>query len=300
MVVCVMPKPIPPRSVKENQHYVPRSWISRFAGENGRLVGLKDGTIQHQVNVADIMSEDWLYTIFDEWWRPSDRIEDALAEVEGGAKDLFDALTASRSLPTDKQWVELCRFLALTACRHPDTMQRGHQRAKEMAWALADADTHPDAASFFADIRSRFGVDLPYDTYGQLLAQGLPDLIAEAENIQSMTPWDPRLPEEISLEAVDFVAKRIITCNLILLDAPPGANYVLSDRPMPAKDALVGFTVPLSRSLAFLALPTTEQEDIALVRRDATPEQVGWVNKEQKQRAKSIIVGPDKETLSAL
>jgi len=294
-----MPEPMPPRSVKENQHFVPRSWISRFAGENGRLVGLQDGTIQHQVSVADIMSEHWLYTTFDEWWRPSDRIEDALAEVEGGAKDLFDALTASKLMPTDEQWVKLCRFLALTACRHPDTMRRGHQRAKEMAWALADADTHPDAASFFAHIRSRFGVDLPPDTYQRLLAQALPDLIAEAESIQNMTPWDPRLPEQISLEAVDLVAKRIITCNMILLDAPPGTNYVLSDRPMPAKDALIGFTVPLSRSLAFLALPTGGHEDVALVRQEATPEQVGWVNEEQKRRSRSIIVGPNKETLSA-
>ena len=115
-----------------------------------------------------------------------------------------------------------------------------------------------------------------------------------------MTPWDQRLPEQISLGAVDLVAKRILTCHLILLDAPLGSNYVLSDRPMPAKDALVGFTVPLARSLAFLALPTHKHEDMMLLRRDATPEQVHWVNQEQKHRAKSIIVGPDQATLSAL
>jgi hypothetical protein len=69
---------------------------------------------------------------------------------------------------------------------------------------------------------------------------------------------------------------------------------------MPAKDALVGFTVPLSRSLAFLALPADEHEDMTLGRLQATPEQVNWVNQEQKQRTKSIIVGPNRAVLTAL
>jgi hypothetical protein len=99
-----------------------------------------------------------------------------------------------------------------------------------------------------------------------------------------MTPWDPRLPETISLKAVDQVAMSIVTCNLILLDAPSESNYVLSDRPMPTKDALIGFTVPLSRSLALLALPADEHKDTVLVRREATSEQVNLVNQEQKLR----------------
>jgi hypothetical protein len=140
MVFCGMPDPIPPRSVKENQHFVPRSWISRFAGDNGRLFGLQNGAIKHQIKVADIMSQDWLYTVFDEWWRPSDCVEDALAKVEGDVGVLFDALHATASAPSTEQWVSLCRFMALTASRHPDTMRHGHERAKEMSWALADAD----------------------------------------------------------------------------------------------------------------------------------------------------------------
>lgn len=123
---------IPPKSEKENQHFVPRNWLSRFAGAHGRVLCLSKGKI-HQVSVADIMSGNWIYTVFDEWWRPSDKLEDALANIEAKADKLFTMLHASRAVPTDGQWVELIQFLALTACRHPEIMKRGHERAKELA-----------------------------------------------------------------------------------------------------------------------------------------------------------------------
>jgi hypothetical protein len=133
---------IQPRSVKRNQHYVPRFWLARFAGVNGRLVGLKDGILQHQVGLDDIMSDDWIYTVFDSLWQSSDEIEDDLSVIEGEADQLFTNLHSGRDSPSNAQWEHLCSFLALTACRHVDTMTDGHDRAKEMGLLIADAASY--------------------------------------------------------------------------------------------------------------------------------------------------------------
>ena len=104
-----------PHSSKDNQHYVPRFWLRRFAGANGRLVATIDGVYQSQVDVDDIMSDDWIYTIFDPNWVSSDRVENDLAALEGLASALFDELHAGAAVPTDEQWEQLCWFLALQA-----------------------------------------------------------------------------------------------------------------------------------------------------------------------------------------
>jgi hypothetical protein len=120
-----VPDVMPPRSVKKNQYYVPRFWLARFAGPTGRLVGLKDGVFQHQVGLNNIMSDDWIYTVFDSWWRPSDEIEDDLGVIDGDADRLFMNLHADRNNPSNAQWQHLCTFLALTACRHVDAATSG-------------------------------------------------------------------------------------------------------------------------------------------------------------------------------
>ncbi|MFC3182435.1 DUF4238 domain-containing protein [Cypionkella sinensis] len=290
---------LPPRSVKENQHFVPRSWLSRFAGQDGRVLAIKDGKDVTQIAVADIMSGDWIYTVFDEWWRPSDELEDALSIEESRAAKLFESLHTSPVQPNDKGWIDLCHFLALTVCRHPDTMQTGHTRSKELAWHLADVRAFNDAAAFFGETKQKFGVDLSTAEYQRLLLADPSNLIAEAEEVEHLTPQDPKLPEQISLSAVNNVATQISVLNLFLLDAPKGANYVLSDRPMPLHDLAFGFTVPLSKNLALLAMPGDGRE-VIYGRREATPEMVALVNTEQADRMKSVIIGPDRAVLESL
>jgi hypothetical protein len=143
-----------------------------FAGANGRLVATIDGVYQPQVDVDHIMSDDWICTIFDPNWVSSDRVENDLAALEGLASALFDELHAGAAVPTDEQWEQLCWFLALQACRHIDLMSRGHDRGKEMALALAEAPSHDSEASFLADMKARFGCDLPAGLWDFLKAKG--------------------------------------------------------------------------------------------------------------------------------
>ena len=62
---------------KRNQHYVPKSRIKRFACAKGRIYAWDGQKVRH-VAASKIMSEDRLYTIFDNTWRTSDVLEDAL------------------------------------------------------------------------------------------------------------------------------------------------------------------------------------------------------------------------------
>jgi hypothetical protein len=292
-----MPDLIPPRSVKKNQHYVPRFWLARFAGPNGRLVGLKDGILQHQLGLDNIMSDDWIYTVFDSWWRPSDEIEDDLGVIDGDADLLFTNLHAGRSNPSNEQWKHLCIFLALSACRHVDTMMPGHDYAKEMGLVIADASSYGSEAAFLAEVKLRFGCDLPLGLLAALKTKGEARLMEEAEELLDLLPYDPRLPAQLSLTATERVTTTIIVQDLLLLDAPSGSAYVLGDHPVPVRRLGCGFDVPLSSSLAFQATPVASISVAGSARRYATPAEVDEINRHQVARAKSVVVGPSRALL---
>jgi Protein of unknown function (DUF4238) len=291
---------IPPRFVKKHQHYVPRFWLARFAGPTGRLVGLKDGVLQHQVGVGNIMSDDWIYTVFDSWWRPSDEIEDDLGVIDGDADLLFTSLHAGRGNPSNEQWKHLCTFLALAACRHVDTMMHGHERAKEMGLAIADASSYESEAAFLAEVKLRFGCDFPLGLWAALRTKGIAALLEEAEKLLDLLPYDPRLPAQLSLAAVELVANCIAVQDLLLLDAPSDSAYVLGDHPVPIRLVSRGFDVPLSSSLAFQATPAAPGSIGGVGRRCANLAEVDEINRHQVARAKSVVIGPSRALLERL
>jgi hypothetical protein len=290
----------PPNFEKHNQHYVPQFWLRGFAGPNGRLHGLLDGLYQHQVAANEIMSDIWIYTSFDSWWRPSDYIEDNLAAIDTEASVLFTTLQATPAAPTDDQWERLCFFLALASCRHVDTMFRGHERAKEMALALGDPSAYPDEPAFLADMKSRFGADLPSGLWNILKAKEGLALNEEVEEVLDLQPYDPKLPMQLSLLATDLVNNGNTVQDLWLLDAPAGWAYVLGDHPVPLHSLSAGFDAPLSSGLAFRASPTPPRMTAARGRRSATLVEVQAINLNQKSRAKSVLIGNDRAILDSL
>lgn len=290
--------PIPPVSVKQNQHYVPRFWLARFASADGRVFGFSNGQAR-QVGVGNIMSEDWTYTIFDGWWRPDDALENALSVAEGTAGIVFNQIHALSAAPTKDEWEFLGWFLALTACRHPDVMSRGHNRSKELAWVLADVKSSPDRQTFNAELRRRFGFELPEELFEALAAKSVEDLLNEGDEVEKLSPQDPRLPQQIAIEAAGQVAVVIAGMNLALLDAPSGQNFVLGDRAVPHKSLAAGFDVPLSAQLAFQAVPAGSGA-APFERRRATVAEVEAINGRQFARHQDMMIGSDPATLRAV
>jgi Protein of unknown function (DUF4238) len=138
-----------PRFSKDNQHFVPRFWIKRFAGSNGRILGRRRGEARaFQVAAGDVMTGDWTYTLFDGWWLLADKLEDALSVFEGEAATVMAAVddVSSTLAPLLKE--KLCEAIAVCGCRLPWVMRRGHQRMKELASAFASIVEYKDDRQF--------------------------------------------------------------------------------------------------------------------------------------------------------
>ena len=139
------------------------------------------------------MSEDWVYTIFDEWWRPSDALEDGLSVIEGDASRLFRKIE-SFGPASDADWTALLWFIALTACRHPKTMGRGHTMSKEVGVFLMDIQQHSDAENFAASFKSRFGSRPSDDMYAILSKLPHEMLKGTILHLIDLHAYDPALP----------------------------------------------------------------------------------------------------------
>ena len=135
----------PPKFEKTNHHYVPRFWIKRFQGANGVLWRLRNGTIA-QTSAAKVMSEDWLYTDFDRYWRPGDGVEDQIVRVRKYRRTVVRK-PSRHQFCTHNRAVGSALFLVRRdSVSAPDRREHSFERAKEMARGFADVSTHKDEA----------------------------------------------------------------------------------------------------------------------------------------------------------
>ncbi len=239
------------------------------------------------------MCGDWIYTVFDTWWRPSDEIEDDLGLIDGAADKLFKRLHADRSLPTEADRRQLCQFLALTACRHPDAMARGDALTREVALAMADASSYASGHHYLNAIERDFRFRPSLKVWRDLVAVGPDAAFGAVDLLLAMQPYHPAMPTHLAtLCATLTVAKVMLGLDVILLDAPPGSGYVLGDTPVPLRNLRLGFDVPLSQSLAFKCTPTAAGIKPSWSRCAATAAEVDAVNANQRARARSIVIWP--------
>lgn len=141
---------------------------------------------------------------------------------------------------------------------------------------------------------------MPSVIYQALLAKGPEALLEEWVEVEELQPHDPRLPEQLSIQAITPVANVMALMDMRLLDAPPGASFVLGDRPLPLRSMALGFDVPLSSSLAYQAWPAPLHSPRVLERRIASMQEMNEINRRQAKRAKEVLIGPDKQGLEAL
>lgn len=291
-----MPDPQPPKFQKRNHHFVTESWQKLFRGPENHLAAMERGEIKPQVSPGKLMSDEWIYTTYDEWFRPSDALEDIMSQLEGAAVDLIRRLSDGSCVPNSDDWHLLCDFLALTVCRNSDVMARGWRLAKQWGWDVLDQAcfTTEKSWEFFQLV---YGVTPTAEDVASLAATDLDALLNQAGALEAMQPQDPQLPEQLAVLGTLPLARMIWKQGLFLLDAPSGMSFVLSDRPVPLKDLARGFSTPLSRSVAFVADPSYPGER---TRMPAPADIVHRINAEQARRAKDVVIGPDRATLEAI
>ncbi|ROU07885.1 DUF4238 domain-containing protein [Lysobacter enzymogenes] len=286
---------------KRNHHYVPQYWQRGFRGSNGHLYG-RFGSDIRPVSPRTIMQSDWLYTVFDDQWNPSDALEDALSAVEAKDAKLFQRLHIPGYVTKPEDRDQLCAVLALQACRHPDVLGRGHRRSQELGKFLADA--HSMTYDTFKNAIAAFGVAAgdAYDCYVVLRARTPQQLQVELADLLSLSPQSPQLPVQDALRAMEAITAGLKPLDLTLLDAPPGYAFVLGDTPLPQADLHLGFSVPLSKSLAVLAGPASISPATlgALPRRFARAAEVDSINRTQRDNAFEVVVGPSASLLATI
>lgn len=285
-------------NLKKHHHFVPQFWIKAFRDSNEQLHSW-DGKNGRVVAARDIMQEHWLYTLFNKQWQPSDVLEDALGEIEGIASKVFVSIGDLTYVPTSDDREVLSMFIGLQACRHPDVLNRGHRRARELANALAQVHDFPNVQSFLQKM-SEFGIG-PIDSraiYHLLLSKTSKELNQELQEIEGLSPQDSRLPIQDALRADELIAREIQAMSLSILDAPAGSCFILGDTPMPQSELAAGFCVPLSKTVSLEAKPGASS--LTLPRRAITPAEVGAINQVQWSNAREIVVGPDPTALRSL
>lgn len=283
---------------KTNHHYVPQHWQRGFRGANGHLYGkFRDGI--RVVSPRTIMQQDYLYTIFDDQWNPSDSLEDALSAVEAEDAKLFQRLHSPGYTSTVDDRNHLCAVLALQATRHPDILRHGAKRSRELGEVLAGAHDYP--LDEFKARMAGFAVseaDAHY-YYVVLRSRSREQLAAELAELTGLSPQSSQLPEQDALRAMPFVEQHLQQMELWLLDAPATEAFVLGDTPIPQFELRQGFSVPLSRSLAVLAR-SAQAAQALLARRNATATEVRDINRIQSDNALHVVVGSSAALLATL
>lgn len=283
---------------KQNHHYVPQYWQRGFKGTSGHMFGKLGSTIR-LVSSRTIMKQDWLYTVFDEQWNPSDMLEDALSVMESKGAQLFQRLQFPGYTMTSSDRDQLCSALGLQAIRHPDILERGRRLAYEFGTILADV--HSVTLIEFKRRVAEFGINEAdaHDFHVVLTSRTQEQLASELADLHSLSPQSSQLPVQDAILAAPQIMETIKALELLLLDAPSGEAFVLGDTPLPQSDLSDGFTVPLSKSLAVIAIPSTVTQK-KVVRRDATPAEVKDINNTQACNALEVVIGPSADLLSKL
>lgn len=307
--------PAPPfdPNVKKNQHYVPRLWQKRFANGSGTVFGRYHTTADpirdkkpgfagkaRQVSVDNTMADDWIYTVFDNWWRPSNSLEDAISKDEARIAHVFDQITVSATQITADLRRDFCLAIGFAACRTPEIMARGHRRAKALASIFADIHSYSEKSSYLATIQTQFGVVLSDAEYEKIHARTREELTRESEWIHGLSPQDPNLPQQIALTGADIVARIIEGMELTLLEAIEPPYFVLGDTPLPDADLGLGFVVPISSKIALKA-ERKDTTNVSSIQRELVRSTVCWdVNRIQHRMSRAVVIGPDPAVLDAL
>lgn len=211
---------------------MPQFWQQRFDAGNGEFWTLKDNRTK-KVGPKKLMSQDWLYTIYDAGERPSNALERAAGHFETKAAKAFSNLGMPGAVGSVEGQIFLRWFVAFSACRHPDTLSMVHLRSKELAVALVDAFSQ--SLSDYQVSLSKLGIG-PEEAawaYDLIRKRDEEALLEEMDDVLAQPPNDAILPSQIALdpETIERVFFQLARHNVEILDAPVGTALLLGDTP---------------------------------------------------------------------
>ncbi|PWK64286.1 DUF4238 domain-containing protein [Aminobacter sp. AP02] len=287
-----------PKFEKQNHHYVPQHWQRGFRSSGGHLF-CRCGDDVSIVSTRTTMQEDYLYTVFDQQWRPSDALEDTFSVVEGKDALLFKRLMTPGYTLTSDDHEHLCTVLAMQASRHPDILKRGNTLSREFGTVLASVHKYSEAEFVQTLVDYGFPEEESGNFYIALSRVPAEQLANELAELRSLSPQSPDLPMQEAVKAWVEIRKVILTMEMSLIDAISPLAFVLGDTPIPQDNLGQGFTVPLSQTLAVRVTPSQTGCHPSITRRLATQNDVDEINRWQWENSAQIIVGSSVKLLKS-
>lgn len=264
-----------------NQHYVPQFWQRRFSAGDGLVWTLRKNQTKKR-SPKLLMSRDWLYTTFDAGGRPSNVLERWSSRMEGLAAAAMSSLDNPGALGSEEDQVFLRWFVAFSACRHPDTLQAAHARAKQLAIAIVDVFNK--TLSDYQLTLSKYGIGLEdaEKIFAHIRSLDEESMLEEMDDIVTRPPNDAILPSQLAIdpETIERVFFSLAQHEVTILDAPMGTSFVLGDTPFPPSLRL-GFILPISSTIALKWDPAQGEMFPPWTRRLASSTEVAESNQVQ-------------------
>lgn len=293
-----------PKFEKRVHHIVPQSWQRRFfpvdpatneRATTGYYLDLSSNRMLGPLGPGMRMSEDYGYIVFDEYFRPSDQLEDRISQIESQAIPALDRVTASHSItPGDR--IDISVLLALQALRYPSWFRDRFDRVRELVIALGEAQNFSDASTFNDWVRNN---GLPG---GEISEENFRELVEAPDTRRGVTinaylqghGYEPLLNGNDLIDALEPVARHIMALGWDLVEAS-SPEFILSDMPMPAENLGYDFNVSLTDTLALRAsYPSVPVTHNTIVRaRAANADDVDVVNADMQSRAVRFLCGPE-------
>ncbi|RTL85752.1 MAG: DUF4238 domain-containing protein [Hyphomicrobiales bacterium] len=295
-MLAFMPLNPAPKFEKHTHHVVPAAWQKRFTSAGDAGPYYRNVITQENLNAqgpGNKMSEEYAYIVFDEYFRPSDRLEDRLSTLEAKAIQGLDRTIATSVIDALAR-VDIAYLLAIQACRYPDQFRDRLNLGRYLAIALKHYSSCPDAATLNKALRSTGmlpGAAITATEFERLKAASEENLANELEQILDAHGYEAYFNPELIIEAAYPVAMHLLGLEWHLIESVAPA-FILSDRPVPMR-INYGFGIGLSARLGLrLSKPTTVLDDLPINAVKASRAEIDAINQEVRGRARQWICGP--------
>ena len=239
------------------------------------------------------MSEEYGYLVFDEYFRPSDALEDQLSEIETKTSQGVSRAIRESLLDTDAR-CDIAYLFATQACRYPDLFARRLDLARFLAIALCSSSDHRDANALNLSLHASGilpGASISDADFQRLRSTPKKTLETELDEILSTHGYEHFFnPELIFSGAMQTTSHLLgLQWEFVYSDYPA---FILSDRPVPIQIGH-GFKIGLSACFALLLTKPLGPVDEQPIRaRTVTNTEINQINSDVRVRARKWICGP--------
>jgi hypothetical protein len=295
--------PQAPKHEKIVHHVVPRGWQRRFfptlaTGQRASAGHYKDilsGKIFGPVGPGEKMAEDFANIVFDEFFRPSDALEDRLSFIEARAIPALDRIVQNQRIePGDR--VDIAMLLGLQAARYPQSYGPRLDLCRLFAVALGDAKSFSDAQTFngYLETNGLKGAPLTEEDFRQLLNSEDDKRPSTIDALLKAHGYEHFFNPGLVIDSTEKIAGHILALEWHLIKAGT-PSFILSDTPMPNSNLGYSFRVSLTDCFAlWTAYPATPVgDDTVAIAQLGTPAEISAVNVDMRARALRYLCGPE-------